>query len=153
MRGTGKRGDPSPLCGLLAHLLSPCPHILLPPSLLLCRSLAGMLPRLPPSASAALAEALGVVQAGAVESVAPLFKAVMEALEERLTRMHDASGYAAGCMQDNAGGGRGVSGGGGGADGETPSPPPPPPPALASSSMVNTSPYVAECVHLIASFR
>ena len=110
-----------------------------------------MLPRLPPTASTVLAEALGVVQAGAVESVAPLFKAAMEALEERLTRMHDASGYAAGCAEDDAGGSRVVSGRGGG-DGEAPSPPPPPP-ASASGSMVNTSPYVAECVHLIASFR
>lgn len=117
------------------------------------RSLAGMLPRLPPTASTVLAEALGVVQAGAIESVAPLFKASVEALEERLMRMHTASGYAAGvCVDDVVG--RGVSGGGG-ADSEVPSPPPPaaPPPASASSSVVNTSPYVAECVQLIAGFR
>ncbi|KAG2437843.1 hypothetical protein HXX76_005461 [Chlamydomonas incerta] len=57
------------------------------------RSLSTLLARLPPTAAPALGGALGAVQAAAVDCVAPIFRAVVEACEERLLRMHEWAGY------------------------------------------------------------
>eukprot|EP00198_Chlamydomonas_reinhardtii_P007786 XP_001697123.1 component of oligomeric golgi complex 5 [Chlamydomonas reinhardtii] len=57
------------------------------------RSLSTLLARLPPTAAPALGGALGAVQAAAVDCVAPIFRAVVEACEERLLRMHEWPGY------------------------------------------------------------
>jgi hypothetical protein len=97
------------------------------------RSLVGLLPRLAVSAAGALSEALSAVQAAAVEAVTPIFKAEVEALEDRILRMHALS-Y----------GGDSVDAAEAGAGNAAAAPP---------SAMVNTSAYILECVSLIASFR
>ncbi|GLC41103.1 hypothetical protein PLESTM_001156100 [Pleodorina starrii] len=87
------------------------------------RSLSTLLTRLPPTAAPALGGALAAVQATAVDAVAPIFRAVVEACEERLLRMHDWPGYRAG------------------AD------------AAAAAEVTSTSPHVAEVAALLADFR
>lgn len=52
------------------------------------RSLLGLLPRLPATAAAPLQSSLDLVQGGAVDVVAPIFKVVVEAIEERLLALH-----------------------------------------------------------------
>lgn len=75
------------------------------------RSVAGMLGRLPAPAAEALAAPLGDLQAAALEAVAPLFKAAVEAGEELLLQMHGAAAYggAAGGATGAAGGEPGVT--------------------------------------------
>ena len=97
------------------------------------RSLAGLLPRLPGSATRALSEALAVVQATAIEAVAAIFKAEVEVLEDRILRMHTLS-YCASLTAPAEG-----------QDGGAVVP--------SQASVVNTSLYIQECVLLIASFR
>ncbi|GIL71669.1 hypothetical protein Vretimale_885 [Volvox reticuliferus] len=63
------------------------------------RSLSTLLTRLPPTAAPALGGALAAVQATAVDAVAPIFRAVVEACEERLLRMHEWPGYRAGAAE------------------------------------------------------
>ncbi|KAF5842008.1 hypothetical protein DUNSADRAFT_9888 [Dunaliella salina] len=52
------------------------------------RSLSSLLPKLPQTASPALGASLEVVQATAIEIVAPIFKSVVETLENYLLQMH-----------------------------------------------------------------
>ncbi|GLI63871.1 hypothetical protein VaNZ11_006987 [Volvox africanus] len=63
------------------------------------RSLSTLLTRLPPTAVPALGGALAAVQATAVDAVAPIFRAVVEACEERLLQMHEWPGYRAGAAE------------------------------------------------------
>mmetsp|Transcript_14383 Transcript_14383/g.31097 ORF Transcript_14383/g.31097 Transcript_14383/m.31097 type:complete len:825 (+) Transcript_14383:68-2542(+) len=111
------------------------------------RSLSSLLPRLPQTASPALQNALDAIQATAIECVAPIFKAAMEALEDRVLRMHSlnlrdqpgSGGGDAGAATATGPGSKRVSSDGGqGAKGV---------------GMVNTSGYVNEAANLIASFR
>ncbi|KXZ51911.1 hypothetical protein GPECTOR_11g39 [Gonium pectorale] len=66
------------------------------------RSLSTLLARLPPTAAPALGGALAALQATAVDAVAPIFRSLVEACEERLLRMH---GWAAYHGTDGADGG------------------------------------------------
>ena len=102
----------------------------------------GLLPRLPASATGALSEALAIVQATAIEAVAPIFKAEVETLEDRILRMHTLS-YGDDSQSAASTTGDAATAGDKGSD----STPPPP------SAVVNTSGYIQECVSLIASFR
>ncbi len=91
-----------------------------------------MLSRLPPTAAPSLAGALDHLASTAVDMVAPIFRAAVEAAEERLLRMHTWPGYGRG--PSSAGGA-----GPGGADGD--------------DVVTSTSPHVAEVVVLLADFR
>lgn len=96
------------------------------------RSLSALLTRLPPTAAPALGGALAAVQATAVDAVAPIFRAVVEACEERILRMHDWQGYRVGATAE-------------GEDGAA---------AMASGPEVtSTSPHVAEVAALLTDFR
>ena len=103
----------------------------------------GLLPRLPASATGALSEALAVVQATAIEAVAPIFKAEVEALEDRILRMHTLS-YGGGGGSQSMGGAAGDATMAGDQVGDAAPPP---------SAVVNTSAYIQESVLLITSFR
>ncbi|GFR42609.1 hypothetical protein Agub_g3540 [Astrephomene gubernaculifera] len=96
------------------------------------RSLSALLARLPATAAPALGGALAAVQATAVDAVGPIFKAVVEACEERLLRMHEWPGYS----RNRSGGGEleeaGAPGGG---------------------EVTSTSPHVSEVAALLADFR
>ncbi|EFJ53077.1 component of oligomeric golgi complex 5 [Volvox carteri f. nagariensis] len=94
------------------------------------RSLSALLTRLPPTAAPALGGALAAVQATAVDAVAPIFRTVVEACEERLLRMHEWPGYRAGVAGD----------GDAAAD-------------AAGPEVTSTSPHVAEVAALLADFR
>lgn len=52
------------------------------------RSLATLLPRMPPAAAAVLTAPLDAIRTVAIEAVLPLFKAMVEAAEQHLLRMH-----------------------------------------------------------------
>ncbi|GAX78041.1 hypothetical protein CEUSTIGMA_g5483.t1 [Chlamydomonas eustigma] len=104
------------------------------------RSLSsGLLPRLPSSAATVLAEALTSIQSTAVEAVAPLFKATVEALEDRLIKLHalDLGDVTIGSSQVKSDTVEVGSTGG----------------AVPGVTVVNTSQYLQECVALIVSFR
>lgn len=62
------------------------------------RSLASLLPRLPAAAAPALASALEAVQGTAIEVVAPIFKTVMEGVEERILKVCVQSILCMGCQ-------------------------------------------------------
>lgn len=94
------------------------------------RSVAGMLGRLPPGAAEALAAPLADLQAAAVDAVAPMFRAGVEAGEELLLQMHGSAAYTGAPPAD---------GGGGGGGGEP--------------GMMDTSPYMRELARLLASLR
>lgn len=59
------------------------------------RSLAGILPRLPPAAASVLAGPLNAIKAVAIETVMPLFRAAVERAEELLLRLHSCDFSAA----------------------------------------------------------
>jgi hypothetical protein len=103
-----------------------------------CRSLSGLLSRLPSSAASVLSEALNSIRSTAIEAVAPLFKATVEAIEEKILKLHVLElgqvGAVASRVDPTVEGGSG-----GGAE-----------PVVA---VVNTSQYLQECVALIVSFR
>lgn len=131
------------LPALATVVLDPAAHtcctfrpVLLP--LLKRRSLSGLLPRLPASATAALAPALTQVQGAAVDCVAPIFKSVMDSLEDRVLRMHSMNydddhdgGASAAGSEEKAG----SSGGG------------------SAAGVINTSLHIQDCVILMTSFK
>lgn len=96
------------------------------------RSLSAMLSRLPPTAAPSLAGALDHLASTAVDMVAPIFRAAVEAAEERLLRMHTWPGYG---RKPSSAGGAGTPG----ADG--------------NDVVTSTSPHVAEVVALLSDFR
>lgn len=55
------------------------------------RSVAGLLPRLPPAAVTVIEGPLAAVQAAAAAAVLPLFRAMADAAEVEILRMHDSS--------------------------------------------------------------
>lgn len=93
------------------------------------RSAAGMLGRLPPAAAEALAGPLAELQAAAVAAVAPIFRALVEGMEEALVHMHSTPAYA---------GGTGSSAAGAGA---------------AGAALVDTSPYMHDLARQLTHCR
>ncbi|KAL6762845.1 component of oligomeric golgi complex 5 [Haematococcus lacustris] len=91
------------------------------------RSLTALLPRLPPSAAPALSNALDTLQAVAVELVAPLFRAVVEKVEDGLAKMHRVDFGPEGLAAAQHGG--------------------------AEGDVTLTSPHITEVVALITHFR
>lgn len=101
-----------------------------------------------------------MIQAMAVEAVAPIFKAMVEALEDRLLRMHNIGYDSAppagpGIVHATAGaaGHGSTPEGEEEAGGEDSAPAPLPPPAAPPTAVVDTSSYIQECVAMVASFR
>lgn len=100
-----------------------------------------LLPRLPPTAAAALEAPLEALNAVALDAVAPLFRALAEGVEARLTGVHDlhAARWGRGGRGSGDGGGDGGDGGGDGGDG--------------GAAMMATSAYVADAAAALAAFR
>lgn len=88
------------------------------------RSLVTLLPRLPPTVSAALDAPLAALQAAALDAVSPIFRAMTDAMEARILGMHAAHAAAWGHGEQDA-----------------------------AAGMMDTSGYVAEVVASLGYFR
>ncbi|PSC76466.1 conserved oligomeric Golgi complex subunit 5 [Micractinium conductrix] len=96
------------------------------------RSMGGLLGRLPPDAAEALRGPLGSVHAAAVEAVAPTIRAMVDAAEETLLRVHATPAYTAAPTADGPIGAAAAAAGGG---------------------MVDTSPYMSDLSRLLTHCR
>ena len=94
--------------------------------------MGGLLGRLPPDAAEALRGPLGSVHAAAVEAVAPTIRAMVDAAEETLLRVHATPAYTAAPTADGPIGAAAAAAGGG---------------------VVDTSPYMSDLSRLLTHCR